>query len=87
MINIIKRGHTPKIIIPHYNIKCDHCNTIFECDKTDTHFKMVGHGEGAECINCPLCGEEINNFMNTNWKTTNLDEIRAELIRQGWDEE
>lgn len=82
MINIIKRGHIPKVIIPHYNIKCDHCNTVFECDKTDTHFKMVGHGEGGQYINCPKCGKGISEFMNTDWITTNLDEIREEERRE-----
>jgi len=78
MIKVIKEGYVPKVIIPQYRIKCDHCHTVFECDKTDTWFKMMGHGEGGQYINCPKCGEGITEFMNTNWIIINLDEIREE---------
>ena len=83
MITIIKEGYyVPKGIIPHYSIKCDGCHTIFECDKSDTVFKMVGLGEGGQYIRCPNCGRGISEIMNQNWKITNLDEIRAEEERR-----
>ena len=83
MITIIKEGYVPKKdIVPHYSIKCDGCYTIFECDKTDTCFKMVGLGEGGQYINCPKCGRGISEIMNQNWKITNLDETRAEEERR-----
>lgn len=82
MIQIVQKGYIPKPIIPHYRIKCDNCHTIFECDKTDTRFKMVGHGEGAQYINCPFCRVEIDSFMNGNWETTNIEDIFEEARRE-----
>ena len=83
MITIIKEGcYVPKNIIPHYSIKCDGCHAIFECDKSDTCFKMVGHGEGGQYIHCPKCGRGISEIMNQKWKISNLDEIRAEEERR-----
>lgn len=82
MIKIIKEGYIPKVIIPRYRIKCDRCHTTFECDKTDTWFKMVGHGEGGQYIRCPKCGEGISEFANADWITINSDEIWEEKRRE-----
>lgn len=78
MIKIIKEGHKPREIIPHYCIECDNCHTLFECDKTDTWYHLVGHGEGGQYVRCPKCGSGISEFMNPNWSTTNIEEIRHE---------
>lgn len=78
MIKVIKEGYVPKVITPLYRITCDKCHTVIECEEPDTKFKMVGHGEGALYLNCPVCGKEIDNFMNPNWIISNLKEIVAE---------
>lgn len=82
MIKIIKEGYLHKDIIPHYRIKCNNCHTVFECDKTDTWFKMMGHGEGGQYISCPKCKSGISEFMNQDWITTNLDEIIEESKKE-----
>lgn len=76
MIKIIKDGIIKPNVRIIYNVECDNCKCIFECDITD--FKQVPPGitllPGKSLISCPYCGMDI--IINRRNQTHRLEEIK-----------
>ena len=69
MIKIITRKEipaTPKLVA--YRITCKEYESVFECQPSDCHYEIVGHGCGGNAINCPVCGNHIQQMYSIGAK-------------------
>ena len=69
MIKVIERHKPyvePKII--KYRITCENCESVFECAPSDLHYEIVGHGCGGDAIDCPVCGNHIQEMYRIGAK-------------------
>lgn len=86
MIKVIKESK--KLVMPkqEYRITCSECGSIFTCDEDDCFTRPACQGFVCNAITCPVCGETVTDYMNPNWKISNLAQLRA--IQQAiWDQE
>ena len=68
-MKIIKRGTTEKIAkIIGYEIQCAKCESIFQCKHNEVHPETIGHGMVGDSINCPVCGNHINELYSMGAK-------------------
>ena len=73
MIKNIENGND-RCPQPKYRITCEKCNSIFECEKSDTYEATVGFGSGERVICCPVCNARCTDW-SPKWKTINYDEM------------
>lgn len=53
MVRIIKRGTLPEE--QEYQFECDHCHTIFVCQKSELRYSSSPKNESYYIIKCPVC--------------------------------
>lgn len=68
MIKIIEMHELKKAPIFVYRITCEKCNSVFECDRDDFRYELMGQGEGGLAINCPVCDNFIHEMYGIGAK-------------------
>ena len=50
-----------------YRITCKRCGTIFECDDSDFHEEIAGHGMTDYVVYCPTCHKVCSEMLSSQF--------------------
>lgn len=69
MIKVIKDGVLPEKKNPTYQLTCDNCGCVFECNYDDLTLLSGGVYEYVASVDCPCCKNYVHTAVNVKTKT------------------